>query len=205
MSGINLVASDKTGVLTMHGVADGSQIQEILYPRNLSLLSAIASQKAFLVTNDCKIVDVAANEWPINLDAAADVRSILKAPVKYGEELGIVAGCMDEHVMVRTLNGEVMASVQDLDPVMKGPNDEMMTFSGAAISVGDHVAIKSDATTIDGQPIAEWGLEDGSAGHVQAIDESLSAAAIYFAQIDNIVAIPLDQLVTASEVKVEEK
>lgn len=194
MSGTSLVASDKTGVLTMHGVADGSQIQEVLYPRNLSLLSAIASQKAFLVTNDCKIIDIAANEWPINIEAASDVRSVLRAPVKYGDELGVVAGVMDDSVMVRTLNGEVMASVQDLDPVMKGPNDEMMTFSGAAVNVGDHVSLKPGAQTIDGEPVAEWGLNDNSAGNVEAVDADLNAASIYFAEIDNIIEIPLDQI-----------
>ena len=118
------MSSGKTDLLTLHGVTDGSQICQVLHPKGMSLLQSIASQKAFLVTKDFKVIDVAAYEWPINLETAKDVRTVLKATIRHGEEVGVVAGVSDDYVMIRVKAGDLLVSVHDLEPVMA---DEMVS------------------------------------------------------------------------------
>jgi hypothetical protein len=118
-SGGKGMAMKEMDLLSAHGVADGTHICQVLHPRGLSLLQSLASQKAFLVTKDFKIVDVAAHTWPINLESAQDVRMNLNAMVRHGEEIGVVAGVAGDHVMIRVRAGDLMVSVHDLDPLMK--------------------------------------------------------------------------------------
>lgn len=115
-----LTASRETEVLNVHGVADASQIQEILHPKGQSVLASIARQEAFIVTRDLKIIDIAASEWPINLETAQDVRSVLMAPVRYGDQFGTVAGAEGELVYFksRRASATTVVAMQDLEPIM---------------------------------------------------------------------------------------
>lgn len=129
------MASNKMDLLTTHGVTDGSQICQVLHPREMSLLESVVNQKAFLVTKDFKVIDIAAHEWPINLVAAKDVRTNLKATVKHGGELGTVAGVNGDYVMIRAKAGDLMVSVYDLEPVMSAENPELDLVSTAIAPV----------------------------------------------------------------------
>lgn len=112
------MSSKMVGLLTAHGVADGSQVERVLYPEGMSLLQSIVDQKAFLVTKDFKVVDIAAHEWPIDFEKARDVRTVLNASVKYGEEIGVVAGIHDDYVMIKLKAGDLLVSIHDLEPLM---------------------------------------------------------------------------------------
>jgi len=115
-----LVTSRETELLSTHRVADASQVQEILHPKGQSALDSLIRQEAFIVTRDLKVIDVAASEWPIDLEAAPDVRSVLKAPVRYGEEIGFVAGIEKDLVFLQTRQASepTVVPIQDLEPVM---------------------------------------------------------------------------------------
>lgn len=115
-----LVTSRETGLLNTHGVADASQVQEILHPKGQSPLDSIVRQEAFIVTRDLKVIDIAASEWPIDLEAAPDVRSVLKTPVRYGGEIGIVAGTEKDLVFLQTRQSSepTVIPMQDLEPIM---------------------------------------------------------------------------------------
>ena len=115
-----IVSSKKVYLLGVHGVADDSQVSEILHPEGLSLVESLIQQKAFIVTNDAKIIDVAAHEWPIDLDKAVDVRATSGAAVKYGKAVGRIIKAQGEVALFRsaTLEDSVVP-VQDLMPIMK--------------------------------------------------------------------------------------
>lgn len=112
-----LASSHDVGVLVVHGVTEGDQVHSILHPADQSLVRSLARQEAFLVTHDFKVVDLRAYAWPINLDTATDVRATLEAPVRYGEEVGVVAGCMNDLVVFRS-NRTITVPLQDLSPIL---------------------------------------------------------------------------------------
>jgi len=118
LSGGTGMSMQEMDLLSAHGVADGAQICRVLHPKGMSLLQSLAHQKALLVTKDFKIIDVAAYEWPINLESAQDVRTNLNAQVKHGNEIGVVAGVTDDYVMIRVKAGDLMVSVHDLEPAI---------------------------------------------------------------------------------------
>lgn len=126
MSRIELNAHKQTDVLRTHGVADAARVQLILHPKDLSVVASLSSQKAYLVTDDFKVIDVASYEWPIDLDSAVDVRATINSPVQYGERIGIVAGCHEENVLVRVGKDTLTVALHDLDPVMAESATNMM-------------------------------------------------------------------------------
>ena len=113
-----IVASDQVDLLSTHGVADGSQVHQILHPEELTVIQSLANERAFIVTKEFKIIDISAHEWPINLEAATDVRTRLKSVVKYADEIGVVAGISGDFAMITTKAGDVMVAISDLDPIM---------------------------------------------------------------------------------------
>lgn len=123
-----LVTSRDVQLLGVHGVADADQVQEILHPQDQSVLDSVVRQEAFIVTKEFKVIDIAASEWPINLEVAPDVRSVLKSPVKYGEEIGTVEGSTGDCVFFKSFTASEASVVptQDLEPIMikkpKSPN-----------------------------------------------------------------------------------
>jgi hypothetical protein len=112
-----IVASKNVEVLRTHGVTNDSGVVRVLHPEGMSVVASIASQRALIMTDDCKVVDIAAHQWPINLDTAVDVRAKLNSLVKYGDEIGIVAGTSGDFVMLKTMAGDLMVSIHDLEPV----------------------------------------------------------------------------------------
>lgn len=121
-----LVASRDVQLLGVHGVADAAQVQEILHPKDQSVIDSIVREEAFVVTKECKVVDIASSEWPINLEVAPDVRAVLKRPVKYGEEIGVVEGSAGDCVFFKSSSASEASPVptQDLEPVMLEKNAE---------------------------------------------------------------------------------
>lgn len=116
---IPLAASYDTRILDDHGVADGSQISVIWHPQDQTVLDGIINQTAYLETNDAKIINVAQYEWPINLAQAVDIRTQLRVPVKHGANIGIIAGRLDDEVVLLKIGNQTMAvPIQDLDPIM---------------------------------------------------------------------------------------
>jgi len=112
-----MVESASVEVLRTHGVTNDSRVARILHSGNMSVVASIASQKAIIMTEDYKFIDISAHQWPINLEAAVDVRSTLGTPVRYGDGIGIVAGTSGEFVMLKTKAGELMVSIHDLEPI----------------------------------------------------------------------------------------
>lgn len=110
--------SEDTGLLDLHGVADSSKVLGILCPVGMTPLVSLASQNAYLVTRDFKIVDVAASVWPVNLDQAPDVRTSLKCPVQYGGVMGVIAGQTDPDTVIVQGTESFLAPIQDLKPLM---------------------------------------------------------------------------------------
>jgi len=115
---IETKVSRDINLLGTHGVADVALVEAVIHPAVTTPLEALAFQDMFIVTKSAKIVDVAAHAWPIDLRSARDFRSRLLAPVKYGDHLGIVAGCLEDHVIVRSSESRLVVSMHDLDPVM---------------------------------------------------------------------------------------
>jgi len=115
---LQLTTSNDARLLETHGVASASDILEVLHPDGLSLLDSITSQHAYVVVKgSMKIVDVATNNWPINLAQAKDIRSNLKQPVQLGNEIGTVAGCFGDLILFKG-SSESLVPIHDLMPVM---------------------------------------------------------------------------------------
>ena len=110
--------SEDKNLLDLHGVADSSKVLGILCPEGVSPLVALASQDAYLITDDYKVVDVAASSWPIDLGKAADVRTCLKYPVQYGDIVGVVAGQTEQDVVIVQAREAFLAPIQDLQPLI---------------------------------------------------------------------------------------
>ena len=123
---VKIASSKNVGLLGIHGIANPAQVEAILYPEGKNLLDCLSSQDAFLVTKSFKIVDVATNSWPIDLEKAVDVRAQLTSPVKYGEAIGLVASIEGEMILVRGENRMFFASIQDLEPVMLSVGERIL-------------------------------------------------------------------------------
>jgi hypothetical protein len=164
----SVVASRNRDLLTLHGVADGSQIYQILHSKEKSDLDSIIDQEAFLVTNDFKVVDIKANQWPIDLDKAEDVRTVLGTYVKRGELLGKVMGYTGECAMVESLAGTEFVAIKDLEPIMAEatPQEDVqqvfdvMAPEGVIHLVEEKGIIKAktenDAALLKGAGFPEW-------------------------------------------------
>ena len=109
--------SRDTSLLGIHGVADGNEVDFIIHPAVATPLEALARQDVFLVLKDGKVIDVAAHAWPIDVRSASDFRSKLLAPVRYGDHIGVVAGCLGDQTVLKA-ESQVIVPMQDLDPVM---------------------------------------------------------------------------------------
>jgi hypothetical protein len=105
-------------LLDLHGVTNSSQVQAVLCPEGQSLVYSLASQSAYLVTDDFRIVDVAAHPWPIDLKSARDVRATIAQPVRFGDRLGVVASDIGDEVVMVQSEKAFMVSINDLEPVM---------------------------------------------------------------------------------------
>ena len=114
---IDVVSSRNVKLLESHGVVHGGRVEEVLHPAHLTLLASLTSQDAYLVTDQQKVIDVAAHAWPIDVEKVPDFRSRILAPVRYGDHLGVVASCQGDFVIVKT-STRVVVPIQDLDPVM---------------------------------------------------------------------------------------
>jgi hypothetical protein len=114
---IAMVASQDTALLSTHGVADGSKVLEAFHPVGMSLVASIADEDVFLVTKDFKVIDVAAHVWPIDVDNAKDYRTQILAPIQFGDHVGVVAGCLEDHVIMRS-QSQIVVPLQDVKPVM---------------------------------------------------------------------------------------
>jgi hypothetical protein len=114
---VEVERSKDVDLLAAHGIVSRGTVVEILHPKGVPLLSSLARRDAYLVTDDSKIVDIAAHAWPIDLTLVPDFRTHLLAPVKYGDHLGVVQGKMGEFVVFKG-KPNVVVPYHDLEPVM---------------------------------------------------------------------------------------
>jgi len=114
---IETVASKDVELIGVHGVADPRRVSMVIHPADATLLASLAARNVFLLTDDGRVIDVAAHQWPIDVDRVSDYRSKLLAPVKFGDRLGVVAACMGDVVIVKA-EREIPVPIHDLDPVM---------------------------------------------------------------------------------------
>jgi hypothetical protein len=114
---IETVSTKDVALLVAHGVFTNGTVVEVLHPKGVPLLASLSRRDAYLVTDDSKVVDIAAHAWPIDLGVTPDFRTQLMAPVRYGEHLGVVAGHMGEFVVFKSKQNEVVP-YHDLDPIM---------------------------------------------------------------------------------------
>ena len=105
-------------MLGVHGVANPDEILGIVHPEDQSVLDSLASQKAFLVTKSFKFIDVAAHPWPINIEAAPDMRLRPSAAVRYGDVVGIVTNVNKDCAIVQSGKTSQIVPLQDIEPVM---------------------------------------------------------------------------------------
>jgi len=116
--------------LEAHGVADATKIHAALYPEGQDPIRSLAAQDMFLVTADFKVIDVAAYSWPINLEAAVDVRTQLMQPVQYGDSVGVVARGINENMVLIRSKQTFLAPIQDLEPLMVDKKFRAMISGG---------------------------------------------------------------------------
>lgn len=114
---VDVVASQNLRLIEQHGVVHGGRVKEVLHPAHLTLLASLTSQDVYLVTDEGKVIDVAAHAWPIDVEKAPDFRSRLLAPVRYGDHLGVVAMIQGDFVVVKA-ETNMIVPMQDLDAVM---------------------------------------------------------------------------------------
>jgi hypothetical protein len=105
-------------LLKTHGVVDSERVAFCIHPAVATPLESLVYQDMFLVMKDGKIIDVAAHAWPIDLKLAMDMRSRMLSPVRYGDHLGVVAGCLGEYIIMRSMSQQFVVPLQDLEPVM---------------------------------------------------------------------------------------
>ena len=116
-SPLSVTATQDVGMLSLHGVADGNEIECAIHPSDLTVLQSIQNQEMFLLTKAHKYIDISMHQWPINVEKAIDVRACLMAPVRYGDHIGVVAGQMGDFIIMKA--GKTMTvPMQDVDPVM---------------------------------------------------------------------------------------
>jgi len=149
----SLTRSKPTSLLDTHGVADSSKIVAVLHPEKLSLMDSIVRQEAVLVTEDLKMVDISAHAWPIDLDKVPDARTQLRTPVRYGGELGLVAGCQGDLIMFRSATETKMVPMQDVEIA---PGKAIVEQEPEQLKLGDEVTTKD--LSFQGQIIglADW-------------------------------------------------
>jgi len=126
---IRLQMSTNIDAIGVHGVADVSQVKAVLFPEGQTLLASVANQDLFLVTADDKVVDVATNPWPVDLDKAPDIRSQLAAPVKYNDTIGMIASCDSDGVALVRGGKPFFAAIEDLEAIML-PRDFRIAMAG---------------------------------------------------------------------------
>jgi hypothetical protein len=115
---IKLRMSKDIRLLDAHGVADSTLIHGMLHPVDRSISQSLADQDVFLVTNDFKIVDVASGPWPLDVQNASDIRTLLMQPVQFKDQLGVVASCMENEIILVRAKEAFLVSVHDLVPIM---------------------------------------------------------------------------------------
>ena len=116
-SAVEMEYVEGADLVALHGAADPAQVRGLMCPKGVSPLMALASQNAYLVTNEYKVVDVAASVWPIDVAAAPDVRAVASYPVKFGDILGVVAGSLDDITIVQARES-IMVPTYDLQPLI---------------------------------------------------------------------------------------
>jgi hypothetical protein len=114
---IATVATESVELIGTHGVADADRVMMALHPAGTTLLASLAQSNAYLVTHEGKVIDVAAHQWPIDVDRVPDFRSRILAPVRHGDHLGVVAACFGDLVVFRS-SGDTVVPIHDLDPVL---------------------------------------------------------------------------------------
>lgn len=114
---LEVVATRDVDLVGTHGVANADRVEMVIHPAGTTLLQSLSRADAYLVTDDGKVIDVAAHQWPIDVDRVPDFRSRILAPVRYGDHLGVVAGCMGDLVIFKAAQ-ESVVPMHELDPVM---------------------------------------------------------------------------------------
>jgi hypothetical protein len=114
---IKATAERDVRMVGTHGVADADRVMMVIHPAGSTLLASLTNADAYVVTHEGKVIDVAAHQWPIDIDRVPDFRSRILAPVRHGDNLGFVAGCFGDLVVFKATE-ETIVPIHDLDPVL---------------------------------------------------------------------------------------